>query len=555
MPKIQVLPEEIRGKIAAGEVIERPASVIKELLENSLDAGAKKIRIELHKGGLERIAVYDNGEGLSPEDLRLCFLPFATSKIKDLSDLFSLTTYGFRGEALSSIAQVSRLRIVSLQKGASLSYEVIVEFGKELDFKPSRIKEGTLVEVSDLFKNLPARRAFLKTPTRETAKNLEIIKALMLTHPEIEFQVFVDDKETLSWQGGDLKTLLENLLEIPQEFMHLSEFIEPPYQVTLLLTDTRKTFSHGRFLYFIVNNRLLQDNKLTKVFYSLLKKVYGNLGFPAGILQLSLPPHLVDFNVHPAKWEVRFKREGDVYQVLERALERHFQAKRIYTFRESAISYSQIIREDIPLEYSSKAQPLTNVESQFLFKEASLFSFKVLGVFKHTYLIVEKGDELFIVDQHALSERIQYEVLKKKANYFTSQRLLLPFLISLTSEMREKLEEKLLYLSSLGFEIDPIREDTLLVKGAPSEFTEFAKEVLENFLLSPWNSLQEARDYLLKEFACKLARKKGDYLSVEERTYLVEEMFRKNLETCPHGRPLFFKINLSDIEKRLKRRL
>lgn len=185
--KIKVLPEEIRGKIAAGEVIERPASVLKELLENAFDAKAKTFKIEFYKGGLEKIVVYDDGEGMPPEDLKLCFLPFATSKINSLSDIYNLQTYGFRGEALASIAQVSRLKIVSKEKNEVLPYEILVEFGKLKTFKPSNLKEGTLVEVKDLFENLPARRAFLKSVKTERAKNLEIIRALMLSHPEKSF--------------------------------------------------------------------------------------------------------------------------------------------------------------------------------------------------------------------------------------------------------------------------------------------------------------------------------------------------------------------------------
>jgi DNA mismatch repair protein MutL len=555
MSKIQVLPEEIRAKIAAGEVIERPASVIKELVENALDAGAKKIRVELNKGGFERISVYDDGEGLAPEDLRLCYLPFATSKIKNLSDLFSLATYGFRGEALSSIAQVSRLRILSLQRGGDLPFEILIEFGKEVAFRPARIKEGTLIEVRDLFENLPARRAFLKSTKTETAKNLEIIKALMLTHPELAFKVIIDGKETLNWPGGDLKELFETLFEISPEFLSLSKYERSPYEITLLLTDTRKTFSHGRFLFFMVNHRLLQDSRLTRIFYHLLKRYFGALGFPGGILEITLPPQLVDFNVHPAKWEVRFKAEGEVYKVLEEALESHFRIKRVQTFRETPSPGHFKIKEDLPLEYPTKTGPSPSLGSRSLFEEAPLFSFKIIGSFKQTYLLVEKGEDLLVVDQHALSERIHYETLKRRAPSFYPQRLLLPFLITLTPEMQERLEEKLLHLSELGFEVEMAGEATLLVKGAPSELSEFAQEVLESFLLSPGSNLNEARDYFLKELACRLARKKGDFLSEEEKTYLVKEMFKEGLETCPHGRPLFFRLTLPEIERRLKRRL
>ncbi|MFN3407298.1 MAG: DNA mismatch repair endonuclease MutL, partial [Caldimicrobium sp.] len=321
--KIKPLPEELRNKIAAGEVIERPASVIKELLENAFDACASEIKIEFTKGGLEKILIYDNGEGMSPQDLRLCYKPFATSKIHTIQDLYNLQTYGFRGEALASIAQVSRLKIMSKEKNEAISFEVLVEFGKEKSFKPANLKEGTLVEIRDLFENLPARKAFLKSLKAERAKNLELIKALMLTHPEMKFSVKIDGELVLTWRGGTERELFSYIYEIPQEKLIESTFREGFCQIDLLLTDKSLLFSHGRYLHFLVNHRLVKDEKLTKITYHLLKKFYGNLGIPAGIIKITMPPSLIDFNVHPAKWEVRFKKEKEVYSFLETALSKH----------------------------------------------------------------------------------------------------------------------------------------------------------------------------------------------------------------------------------------
>ncbi len=301
MPKIQFLPEELRLKIAAGEVIERPASIIKELLENSFDAGANYIKVEFEKGGLERILVYDNGIGMAPEDLKLCYKSFATSKIKELSDIFSITTYGFRGEALSSIAQVSHLKITSIEKGTSLSFEIEIEFGEEKSFRPSRLKEGTLVEVKNLFENLPARKAFLKSIKTESAKNIEIFKALLLSHPEIRAILFVDGKELINWKGGSLIELFSYFFEIPYQFLKNTNYEKSPYKVELLLTNTQKTFSHGRFLFFFVNNRFIKDEKLTKFAYHCLKKFFGNLGYPAGVIKIEIPPQLSRFQCASSK--------------------------------------------------------------------------------------------------------------------------------------------------------------------------------------------------------------------------------------------------------------
>lgn len=557
MPKIHFLSEELRSKLAAGEVVERPASVLKELIENALDAKADYLKVEFEKGGLERILVYDNGVGMAPEDLKICYQSFATSKIKDLSDIFAITTYGFRGEALSSIAQVSRLKIVSVEKGSPFPFEIEVEFGKEKAFRPAKLKEGTLVEVRDLFENLPARRAFLKSLKAESAKNVEIFKALLLSHPEIKAVLLIDGKEIISWKGGPLKELFSYLFEIPLEFLKESSFEKAPYKINLLLTDTKKTFSHGRFLFFLVNKRLIKDEKLLKFFYHLLKRFFGHLGFPAGVVSIELPPQLVDFNVHPAKWEVRFKREKEVFSLLDEALKAHFLPKKFLLYQDKVLSEEPFqVKEDLPLTYKSmlSSEKREILSSTPLLEKGDFQTFKILGTFKETYLLVEKENTLYLVDQHALSERIHYEILKKKEFMAFPQRLLLPFLIKLTSEMFENLEKKLKILSELGFELEVISEDELLVKGVPSDFLEFAKEVLEALLVLPDFDFFFARENLLKELACKRARKKGDSLSGEEKRHLLEIMFRENLETCPHGRPLYIKIELFEIEKKLKRR-
>ncbi len=556
MPKIHFLPEELRSKIAAGEVIERPASVIKELLENAFDAKADYIKVEFEGGGLQRISVYDNGIGMSPEDLKLCYKSFATSKIKELSDIFSITTYGFRGEALASIAQVSRLKIISVERGSDLPFEIEVEFGKERALRPARLKEGTLVEVKDLFENLPARKAFLKSIKTESAKNTEIFKALLLSHPEIKAHLLVDGKELINWKGGSLMELFSYLFEIPEEFLKESHFQRLPYKIELLLTDTRKPFSHSRFLFFFVNRRFIKDEKLLRFAYHFLKKFFGNLGFPAGVIKIEAPPQLVDFNVHPAKWEIRFKREKEVFSALDEAFKNHFLSKKIFfSQREPSEGITLKIKEDIPITYRpSLTKTSEPYEKVSLFEKKSSEDFKILGSFKETYILVERGESLLLIDQHALSERIHYELLKKSEFMAFPQKLLLPFLVKLTSDMLENIEEKLKILSELGFDLELVSQDEILVKGAPPDLLEFAEELLVSLLNLPEFDLFSAREALLKDLACKKARKKGDFLTNEEKRYLLEIMFRDNLETCPHGRPLFIKIDLSEIEKKLKRK-
>jgi len=576
MPKINILPEEIVAKIAAGEVIERPASVVKELVENSLDAGATQIRIELYGGGLEEITVYDDGEGMEPEDLRLSVKRHATSKIKSLSDLYSLLTLGFRGEALASIAEVSRLTIKSRAKSLDTGYEVYVEFGKEVSFKPSALKQGTLVSVKDLFANLPARKAFLKSKRAETAKALEIIRGVMLSHPTVKWEVFVEGEPYFRIEAGSTEAILAKLLSIDERYLLTKEYAKLPYHLKLILTSQEKVYPHTRYLYFFVNRRWVKDERLGKLFVSLLKKYYGSYGFPAGVVSISLPPQLVDFNVHPAKWEVRFRREEDLFHLFSSALEDLFGRRSSFLKERTKREGEEV--EDLPLsfgrdvyrvseiDFSSSYEVKTNtLQPQEKTGEKSLPSFekkytpddalhdfRLIGAFKRSYLLVERGDELFIIDQHALAERVTYERLKAKAKEVRTQKLIIGKTIPLDEGAFSRflaLKDELL---RQGFIFKILKEGTILILGVPDYLAgEDVEWVLRSLLEEEVPSL-DLRDELLKKASCLLARKKGEVFSEEEKLYLVERMFRDSLFTCPHGRPIFYKLSLSQLKNLLK---
>ena len=577
MPKINLLPVEIVAKIAAGEVIERPASVVKELVENSLDAGATQIRIELYGGGLEEITVYDDGEGMEPEDLRLSVKRHATSKIKSLSDLYSLLTLGFRGEALASIAEVSKLTIKSRAKAFDTGYEVHVEFGKEVSFKPSALKQGTLVSVKDLFANLPARKAFLKSKRAETAKALEIIRGIMLSHPAVKWEVFVEGEPYFRIEAESMEAILAKLLSIDERYLLTKEYAKLPYHLKLILTSQEKVYPHTRYLYFFVNRRWVKDERLGKLFVSLLKKYYGSYGFPAGVVSISLPPQLVEFNVHPAKWEVRFRREGDLFHLFSSALEDLF-GRRSSFIKERTKSEGKEKVEDLPLSFGKDVyrvsegdfsssyevknnilQPQGKIAEEGLpsfekkcTPEDVLHDFRLIGAFKRSYLLVERGDELFIIDQHALAERIIYERLKAKAKDFRTQKLIIGKTISLDEVAFSKFLSLRDELLRQGFIFKILQEGTILILGVPDYLAgEDVEWVLRSLLEEEAPSL-DLRDELLKKASCLLARKKGELFSEEEKLYLVERMFRDSLFTCPHGRPIFYKLSLSDLKNLIR---
>ncbi len=556
MSKIHILPEEIKSKIAAGEVIERPASVVKELIENSFDAGANFINISFRDGGIKEISVYDDGEGMDSEDLKLCYKHHATSKIKSLADIFKIVTFGFRGEALASIARVSKLTIISKTFDSPIAYEIKIEYGKEKDFKPSRLSQGTLVKVEDLFSNLPARKAFLKSPRSEAIKILEIVKALSLCHPEIKIQAKNEKRTVFLWEGGTIKSLISYITGIEENKFQEIVIEKSPYQIHLVLTDTSTLFSHTKYIYTLVNKRLIKDEKLNRIILSAFKTYYGNLGFPAGLISIKAPYHLVDVNVHPAKWEIRFKNEKDIFKALDSALEELFHLKRkSYFVSQGKISQFKV-KEDLPLEYNQEFTKKETTISSF----PSIFPcqikpfYKYLGTFLNTYFLIEKDKELYIIDQHALSERIIFENLKNKFQKALSQELLIPILLKISDSAFINWEEKNRLLKEAGFELELFGNNEVILKKMPTFFKEDIKSILEKILEEDFSNPEDFKLEILKRYSCLLARKKGEILSQEEIQFLINEMFSKNLKTCPHGRPLYFKLSLSEIESRLKRR-
>ena len=574
MPKISILPQEIASKIAAGEIVERPASVVKELVENAFDAGARYIKINLKEGGKKEISVYDDGEGMEPEDLKLCYKHHATSKIKTLADLFKIVTYGFRGEALASISQVSILTIKSKTENQETGYEIKVEFGKEKFFKPIPFKKGTLVKVENLFENLPARKSFLKSARAEVLKVSEILRGLILCKPEVACDLYSEDKPLFSWKSGDVKELLSYITGLkPSDFLDIT-YSKSPYKVSLVITSTNHTFKHTKYFYVSINKRWIKDEKILKQIMAIIKEFFKNLGFPAGIIYLYIPPHLIDINVHPAKWEVRLKDEKGVFSAIRNAFMKLFKSSfqtyvssNVMNF-EKDLASKDFVKEDIPV-FIDSYKDLVSLEDKpkkvhqdrkDAFETSCIYPisferpeeyFKILGSFLNNYLLVEKGRELYIVDQHALSERIIFENLMQINNFFT-QQLIFPEALNLSEELKEEFYKRKKIFEKMGFEFEE-RENSIYLKGVPDLVEDMGKEIIEELLEVPF--LEE--DFLKKEFfaklACKLARKKGDVISKEEAEYLIKKMFEMDLKTCPHGRPLYFKISESEIEKKLRR--
>ena len=565
MSRIKILPEEVSRRIAAGEVIERPASVVKELVENALDAGARKIRVELEKGGLRLVRVKDDGEGMSPEDLRLCWRSHATSKISSGEDLFRISTYGFRGEALFSIAQVSRLTIISRPRGAEHGFRLEVAFGREEAFRAWPSDYGTVVEVKDLFAEFPARRSFLKGPRAEAGRALEVLKMLALGRPEVSFVFFHEGREVLSLIPGPRRSRLSKMLKIPEELLVERSFQKRPYRLELILTKPSAGLSTSRYIFILVNDRVIKDRRLVSVLLEGLRDYFPGGRYPAGLLALYLPPHLVDVNVHPAKWEVRFREEEEVY-----GLVRWGAKKALDTRVEVPITVSS--EEDLPL---SPKEAISREGTSLRPKEASfsrptvreprkLYSLeespgehpRFLGFLRNTYLLFETEDGLFLLDFHAAHERLIYEELKRglENGNVKRERLLFPVILELSEEAREKFLGERVLLEGLGFGLRESGPREVLVEEVPAGFGPEAAEEVRGILEEEFRDPKKWREEILSRLACRKARKAGESFSPEEARELLARILREGLVRCPHGRPVYILFPWDELEKRFGRR-
>ncbi len=567
MPKIQILPEEVARKIAAGEVIERPASVVKELIENALDAQASKIEVQIEKGGLSLIQVRDDGCGLEPEDLEVCYLPHATSKIRSVSDLMRIETLGFRGEALASIAAVSKLTIVSRPKEALWGAKLEVAFGKLKGLREAGAQKGTLVQVEDLFANVPARRAFLKSVRVETARVVEMVKLLALGASQANFSLLIEGRRHFVYQASQgRRGLLAELSRLPEKELLEECFDSGLYQIELIISPPALKFSGTRHIYFLVNGRVVKDRLLMSAFLQGASVAFPKGQYPAAVLALTLPPELVDVNVHPAKWEVRFREEKEVFNLVRRAVEHSLRPK------VSIFPKAKEQEEDLPLTSEpSPPEPGPSLrEAPDLRDTSSVFSFKVselqetyqprsrpIGVLSQKYFLYETPQGLLILDFHAAHERLLYEKIKAayEAEGLPRQNLLFPQIMTLSAKALERLENHKVIVERLGYRFEPAGPQEIRLLSVPSilgeEGPHALREILEKALASPPGEILKE---VFASMACRAAIKAGQEPTLKEAEELLKEIESQGLFTCPHGRPIFWKIDYYEIEKRLGRK-
>ena len=640
MPKIIQLSPHVANLIAAGEVVERPASVAKELLENAVDAGASQITIEIRDGGMTFLRVTDNGCGMSPEDARTAFLRHATSKLRCADDLAAISTMGFRGEALAAIASVSRIDLLTRTAGALFGTSLHLEAGNITEDSEAGCPEGTTIIIRDLFFNTPARMKFMKSDTVEGSRVTAAVQMQALAHPEVAFRLLRDGKEVLSTPGkGALEEAVYCVygrecakmirVESRWENCTLTGFVSRP-------TDSRPSRS---FQTFFVNGRPVKSKLLTAA----LEEAYRNqimVGkFPACVLHLQLPANAVDVNVHPAKTEVKFLSEKTVFDTVHYGVlgalnktvdrpqvqlkppaspavpvspptekpaavspkkENFYRAMtaeefRVFTQavqtapqprRDNAIAAAvrveqqaeSPLRERVilpsvtpkapvppvpaPVPVAAPAPSVPQAEEapvQEMLPMPEEIPWRMVGELYNSYIIVEQGEEAFLIDKHAAHERILFEKLKANQEKISSQALLTPVPVRLSPDAAGELLANRELLEELGFEADEFGENTLLLRQIPMDLNPAdAAEALESLASDLLNGRRESkdtvRDELLHTVACKAAIKAGWITSETELLALVKQvMADENLKYCPHGRPICITLSKKQLEKQFKR--
>ena len=598
--RIIKLSDELANCIAAGEVVERPASVVRELIDNSIDAGAGNITIEIKGSGKRYIRVTDDGIGMTRDDALLCFERHATSKIKTVEDLNAITTLGFRGEALPSIAAVSNVRLSTCNEGESVGTDVEVNNGAVKSVKDAPPVKGTSVEVKDLFLNIPARLKFLKSDTTESSHIIEIVNQHALSHPMIKFRMESGGKRMIDTFSTDNRLnriasifkneMVNNLM--PVEEKHSSNLkLSVRGYISKIGADTG---SRG-MQYIFVNNRYIRDRVISHAVYEAYKTMLSRDRHPIFFIFLDIDPKMIDVNVHPTKIEVRFMRQGEIHDFIRDTIRDSMKRVRsqvsevgvrdsVSEERDSACSlqpsalYKDRIREateryvsnhesvfDIPIQDLRLKTPSSELRLSPEM-ESDLSKFKPIGQIFSSFIILQGVDNIIFIDQHTAHERILYERLlsKMRDSRIEVQTMLLPVNIELPSKESLVLQSNLDNFKKLGFDIESFGENSFVIRSVPSilskdDCKQAVKDILDKLLVSEANlsgseqrrtGFDEVINKMILVMSCRGAVKAGQILSIEEMSSLIKELMNTNRPfTCPHGRPIALSIEKGQILK------
>jgi len=568
--KIQVLADAVARKIAAGEVIERPVSVVKELVENSLDAGATHVVVEIDQGGRSRIAVTDDGEGMARDDVRIAFEPHATSKIRSEDDLLTIATLGFRGEALPSIAAVSEVELWTCRRGETNGTHVRLHAGRALLEEDVGTAVGCRIEVRDLFVTTPARRKFLKSPQTEAGHVAQLVSRLALARPEIGFALRQDGRETAAFPPATTRERIRRVLgaEVAEHLRELDH--DGILRVTGFVTHPHFSLPHSRSLLFFVNGRLVRDRLLQHALLAAYATLLPHGRYPAAVVFLDVSPEAVDVNVHPTKLEVRFRDGNSVHEGIGRAVRDALRALRAA----EASATPQRVAEAITSYVASTATegaaeparlrlvPAPPQPALPLAGETAFSTLRVVGQVFDGYLVCQRDGEMVIVDQHAAHERVAFERLcaARKTGAVERQAMLVPQPIEVGRGEVDLLAGAARELAEGGLELEPFGDDTVLVRSIPALLPPQSIAPLVRALAAELaehdrtRALEARAEAILATIACHSVVRVGQKLSEPEMRGLLAAMDSVDLNSnCPHGRPVARRITRSELEHKFGR--
>ncbi|MBZ4646548.1 MAG: mismatch repair protein MutL [Petroclostridium sp.] len=620
MKKINILDPKVANMIAAGEVVERPASVVKELIENSIDAAAQAITIEIKNGGITYIRVSDNGNGIDKDDAAIAFERHATSKIQFAEDLDHIETLGFRGEALASIGAVSQVELITKTSYSDEGIHVVVKAGKLLKQEDIGCPQGTTIIVKNLFYNTPARMKFLKKDSTEAGYISDIVNKMILGHPEISFRYINNGKEIIFTPGdNNLMSCVYSLFgkDYVKSMIPL-DHCDGGIEVAGLVGKADIARANRGLQSFFINGRYIKSKILTYAVEEAYKNILMVNRFPVVILHLNINPAFIDVNVHPTKMEVKFSDEKQVYQAVYWAVKNALYAqkhipevtipkKNIFEYVPAANEKSNIyIKEDIiqqeikipkstishnNYQYHSKhnaatdtkteqSMPAINSDDLYQMKDSttietksvtavprsglqtpSLYDFKIIGQIFNTYIIVQKDEEILLIDQHAAHERLKYEQLlvEHRNHVVCAQTLLIPVVIPLSNIEIEIIKENIEFFKNIGFEVEDFGNNSIVIRQTPvsieeQELKDLFIEIVELLQHSKKEIITDIESRALYSIACKSAIKANKTMHSKEIERLVSDILRlDNINTCPHGRPIIISMSKHYIEKQFKR--
>ncbi len=594
--RIRVLPDVIANQIAAGEVVERPASVVKELVENSLDAGATRVAVDLEQAGTAMIAVVDDGEGMSSEDASCAFARHATSKLSGVDDLLRISTLGFRGEALASIGAVGETTLVTRRRDDLAATRVLVRESEIVEVGETGAPIGTRIEVADLFGNTPARRKFLKAPSTEVGHVSELLTRLALAWPQVGFRLTHNGRTILDHSAVDdhLERVRQVLRAERAQALMSFHHRTGAGVVSGWISNSSLTFPSQRQIFTYVNRRYVKDRVVTHALLAGYSTLLMHGRYPAAVVFIDVPFEEVDVNVHPAKSEVRFRRSGAVHDLLVQAVQKRLRSQDLE--QRSGDAVAQPVAGQIPFggqpgfgasprlllrpspsdaAMPGAAFPVAPVPSD----PASLgrpnplperatagdgfFSrLRVLGQVFSGYLICQGDDELVLIDQHAAHERVMFERLRdsERDGMVPRQQLLVPVVVDLGAREAALLRDHIDRLTSVGFEVEPHAGDSFAVRAVPAllgdlDAAELVRDLAEDLVeIGRSRRLDEASESILSRLACHSAVRVGQNMSSEQVQALLRSMDHTDFSGhCPHGRPSFITMSRGDLERWFKR--